>query len=148
VKKFFLLLLVVLGLAVYMDSSRYGLSVGGAVLALDGDRFEIDRRTRRFLEDLKYKDFDHAATFHTPEEREEFDIAAMIEKKFYVKPEHLDIRHFEILRVDVSDSGDRGKAVIKATVKLLNLGKIKDAEAVFYWKKVEGTWYQELRSSL
>lgn len=147
-KKFWLLLAIVVGLAIYLESDRYGIRLGSAVFRLDGDRHDLDTKTHRFLTDIQFKNFDHAATFHTEEEREQFDIAAMIEKKFLVKPEQLDIRHFEVLRIDISPEGDRGKSVVKANVKLLALGQTKDVEAIFYWKKVGGTWHMALQSSL
>lgn len=148
-KKFLLLLLVVVAVAVYLDSDRYAIRFGPLSMALNSDRNAIDTRTRRFLADIQYKDFEHAATLHAPDERAQFDIGAMIEKKFFVKPEHLDIRHFEVLRVDIHpDDASRGKAVVKATVKVLNTGKVQDVEAVFYWRKQGPEWFMALRSSL
>jgi hypothetical protein len=152
-KKFLLLLLIVLGVAVYLESSRYSLRLGGVAFELDPNRNAIDTKTRRFLTDLQYKDFPHAASFHDPAIQEKFDIPKLIEKKFLVKPEHLDIRHFEVLRVDVSPQGSRAKAIVKVTVRLLSTDKVRDVEAVFYWKKSPGPkppaqWFMDLQSSL
>ena len=147
-KKFLAVVALVLALAVYFESSRYALGLGGFSAVLDEDRHALDTNTRGFLTAIQYKDFGKAASYHHPDEREKFDIAKMIEEKFYIKPEHLDIRHFETLRVDVDPEGLRGKVMARANLKILNAGKVRDVEAIFYWKKVEGAWYLALRSSL
>ena len=147
-KKFLAVVALVLALAVYFESSRYSLSLAGFSAVLDEDRNALDQGTRGFLTAIQYKDFEKAASFHHPDEREKFDIAKMIEDKFYIKPEHLDIRHFETLRVDVGPEGRRGKVAARANLKILNAAKVKDVEAIFYWKKVDGDWYLALRSSL
>jgi hypothetical protein len=117
-------------------------------MAFDADRDAIHRNSRRFLEDIQYKDFAHAAVFHTDRERNEKNIAQLIEKKFLVKPELLDIRHFEVLRVDLSGEGNRGKSVSNVTVKFLNTKETRDVECVLYWKKENDAWYMDLQSSL
>jgi hypothetical protein len=148
VKKFLAVVAIVLALAVYFESTRYSVGLGGFSAVLDEDRHDLEQGTRGFLTAIQYKDFQKAASYHHPDEREKFDIAKMIEEKFYIKPEHLDIRHFETLRVDVDPEGVRGKVMARANLKVLNAGKVKDVEAVFYWKKTDGKWFLGLRSSL
>lgn len=152
-KKFLLILFVVLGVAIYLDSERYGIGLAGALFQTDPDRYQVQTRTREFLSDLQFKNFDHAAVFHPKAEREKFDIPELIRKKFHVEPEHLDVRHFEVLRVDLAPRGDRAKAVVQVTVKVLNMAQVRDVEAVFYWHRVtppeDGqSWFMDLRTSL
>lgn len=147
-KKTLLLLAVILGLALYFSMSRYGVMVGGMTFALDKDMFEVERLGRRFLEDIQFKDFDHAAELHTDEDQAKKDIPNRIERKFKVKPEFLDMRSFELLRVELSDARDRGKVVGRCNVKLLNTGEVRDTEIISYWKKIEGKWFLDLQSSL
>ena len=64
---------------------------------------------RDFLQDIQYKDFDHAATFHAPEDAKDKNIAQKLEAKFAVKPELIDIRHFEVLRIDLFPDGGRDR---------------------------------------
>lgn len=147
-KKFLAVVALVLALAVYFESTRYSVGLGGLRAVLDEDRHALDEGTRGFLTAIQFKDFQKAASYHQPDEREKFDIAKMIEEKFYIKPEHLDIRHFETLKIDVDPEGRRGKVAVRANLKILNAGQVKDVEAIFYWKKVDGAWFMALRSSL
>lgn len=153
-KKLILILMVALALAVYFGSTKYGLELGGVRLMLDPSKEEVLKATRRFLEDIQFKDFTHAGSFHTEEDQKKKDIPALIERKFGIKPEQLDIRHFEVLRIDISSSGDRAKALTRTTSKVLNskqvTGKeqVREVDIVWYWKKVDGKWFMDLQSSL
>lgn len=147
-KKVLLLVVVALAAAVYASSDRYAVGIGPWLIPVDRDRSEVNQKMRRFLDDLKFKDFDHAATFHTAEDREKKDIPTLIEKKFAVKPELLDIRAHDVLAVEIMPTGERAKVRTVVNVTLLNTGKTRDADAVFYWKKVDGVWYMDLQSSL
>lgn len=102
-----------------------------------------------FLEDLQYKDFDKAASYHLSAERTKVDIPMMIERLFAVKPEFLDIMRYEVKKVEIDRSGDRAKVFTHTVVKVLNTGKIREPEVIFYWHKdpKEG-WVMKLESSL
>lgn len=147
-KKWIVLLVIVLAAGLYASSTRYGLRIASWSWSWAPQRAALEEMTRRFLVDVQFKDFAHAATFHSSEDAAGRDIAALIEKKFAVKPELLDIRHFEILRIDVSPEGDRAKSVNTVTVKVLNSGKTRDVELVLYWKHENDRWYMDLQSSL
>ncbi len=147
-KKLLVVLLVLMALAVYFESNRYRLGLFGVTWVLDSDRYSLDTKAAKFLEFIQFKNFTEAATLHHPDERGSFDISTMIESKFKIKPELLDISHFEILRVDVSRDGKNAKTVFKATMKIMNTKEVRDVEGVFYWRKQEGQWWMALRSSL
>ena len=54
-------------------------------LALGGDRGDLRRTTLAFWEDIQFKDFDKAATYHAPDVREDVDIPYLIERLFITK---------------------------------------------------------------
>lgn len=149
-KKWLFVAAVVAALVLYFSSSRYGISLGPVRWAFSPDRHAVELAMRRFLEDVQFKDFTHAATFHTAEDRKTKDIPRLIEEKFHVKPELLDIKDFDVLRVELMSTGSRAKVHVKTFVKLLNSDQaVRETEAVFYFKREpDGRWYMDLQSSL
>lgn len=145
-----LTMLVIASLAafVYLNSSRYGFRFGGLKVPFDSDKMTINDSTLSFLEAVKFKDFNRAASFHHPDTLQEKDVPKLIEKKFMIKPEALDISAFEIVRVDLDSARSRGKALCSVTVKALNTDKRRDIEIIFYWMKRDEAWYMTLESSL
>lgn len=154
-KKLLLVVLVGLALAIYAGSSRYGFALGGVRVSLSPIKQLLDEKARGFLTDIQYKDFERAAQHHSEEDQAKKDIPKLIEAKFHVKPEALDIRHFEVLRVDLAPTNDRAKAVCTVTVVYLNapaslgISGPKDYDVVLYFKKADdGQWWMDLQSSL
>lgn len=149
-KKLVILLALVLCLVIYFSSSHYGVALGPFKLSLEPDKHTIELGMRRFLEDIKFKDFVHAATLHTAADRKVKDIPRLIEDKFQIKPELMDIRDFEVLRVETMSTGHRAKVLVKVFVKLLNSNQdVREVDAVFFFKKdTDGRWYMDLQSSL
>lgn len=109
----------------------------------------VRERSIDFLEDIKFKDFAKAASYHSREDRKDVKIAYLIERIFQVKPEFLDIVRYEITKVEIDRSGERAKVVTRTVVKVLNSGEVREPELVLYWHKdpVEG-WTMKLESSL
>ncbi len=153
-KKFWFFAIVLAALLVYAGNTGYGVRIGEFNFTFSADRQKVFDATKRFLEDVQFKDFDHAATFHTEDDRKKKKIPQLIEEKFLTKPEFLDIRHFEILRLEISSAGDRARALSRITMKQLNSellrGKddVKNVDTIWYWKKVDGKWFMDLQSSL
>lgn len=110
---------------------------------------ELRERSKDFLEDLQFKDFDKAATYHSSEDRKKVEIAPLIERLFAIKPEFMDIMRFEIKGVDIDRSGDRAKVKTHTVLKILNTNEIKEPDIILYWRKdpKEG-WVMKLESSL
>lgn len=102
-----------------------------------------------FLEDLQFKDFKKAGTYHSLTDRKKVDIPKLIERMFAIKPEFMDIMRYEIKSIDIDRSGDRAKVHTQTIIKVLNTGKIKEPEVILYWRKdpKEG-WVMTLESSL
>jgi hypothetical protein len=127
---------------------------GGALytfgLPLGGERAELRRMAWSFWEDIRFKDFEAAAAYHTPERRAEVDIPYLIERLFMQKPEMLDVTDIEILMVDMDSSGDRGRVNTRLRVRDLAREEVEDQEVMLYFHREDehSAWYMELESSL
>ena len=118
-------------------------------LNLGGDRGELRRMSVSFIEDVQFKDFDKAGSYHSPEDIGTVDIPFLLERVFLLKPEALEIMSYEIVFADLDRSGDRGR--VKLRVKLRDLLKenIRDQELILYYHRSgDSPWYMKLESSL
>ena len=104
------LLGLVVVLTVYAGAAHLS---GGAFptfgLPLGGDRGALRQTTQSFLEDIQFKDFDKAASYHAPERREDVDIPFLIQRLFLQKPESLDIMDYEIVFADLDSTATRAR---------------------------------------
>lgn len=149
-KKFLILFLLLTAAAVGLlvlssRNSQVRLTLTGS----EADRKYVTQQTLKFLEDLQYKDFQKAASYHSVEDRKKVNIPNLIERMFQVKPETLDIMRYEVQRVDIDSTGLRARVRTKTYCKILNANSIREPEIIFYWFKdpSEG-WVMELESSL
>lgn len=140
------LLALIGGGYVYLQSAPFG-QAPLAVLA-SGDAKELVSQARSFMEDIRYKDFKAAEKYSLPEQRDQYDIARLIERLFKIKPEVLDLQSYEVVSTDLDSSGERARVHVKSEVKLLNSDKHKSPEMILYFKKEKGQWYMDLASSL
>lgn len=145
---FVVLVLLAFGL-LYLSSDSN--TIGAVNIAQMGneDVRTIRSKSISFLEDLQYKDFEKAASYHLTAERANVDIPRLLERLFAVKPEFLDIMRYEIKKVNVDRSGDRAKVMTHTVVKILNTNEIREPEVILYWHRdsKEG-WVMKLESSL
>lgn len=143
-KKLGIALLVVLTLAVvalakFRSYANFGLGVGA--LFGGGDVAVLEDLARHFLEDLQYKDFDKAGTYHTFLDQAKVEIPALIERLFQVKPEVLNIRDFKITDVTIDESGQRARTFFHANMELLNTARDgnpneeRKVEGILYWHR-------------
>ena len=145
------LLLLVLAAGGYIGAAHFS---GGAFptfgLPLGGERAMLRETVRSFLEDIQFKDFDRAASYHAPEKRETVDIPYLLERLFQQKPESLDIMDYEIVFADVDSTGKRARVKARVKVKNLALGDIREQEFILFFHRdsVSAPWYMELESSL
>ena len=145
------LLVMVLLAGGYLGAAHFS---GGAFptlgLPLGGERAWLRKTVRAFLEDIQFKDFNHAASYHAPDKRDSVDIPYLLERLFLQKPESLDIMDYEIVFAKIDSTGRRAR--VKARVKVKNLlrGDIRDQEFVLFFHRdaPESPWYMELESSL
>lgn len=112
------------------------------------DKKTVNETTLAFMEDIKFKDFKKAATYHHPDDQKEADIPKLIERLFRIKPELLDIVEYSILETSLDSSKKRAKVKLTAKVHMLNSDKIKNLEMIIYYHKKGEKWYMELESSL
>lgn len=127
---------------------------GGAVptfgLPVGGDDQELRDKTTSFLEDLQFKDYDHAATYNDPATRGQLDIRLIVHRLFVVKPEAQDIMSYEVVFVDVDSTGLRAR--VKSRVKLKGLvdQRIVEREVMVFYQRatMSSPWYMRLEDSL
>lgn len=152
---FALLFVVALAGAFLFAATQPTVPVVGGLLPGGGDKRYLYDRTYDFLEDIKYKDFGRASTYHLPSTQEKRDIPELIRRVFMVKHEVLDIHDFEIMGLDFDRGGARARA--RALVRYRILGDKRarddpdarrDVEMLFYWFKEADVWVMELESSL
>jgi len=149
-KRFLLIFgcLVALAIGLLVLNSRNS-SVSIALTGSSADRKFVTQQSIKFLEDLQFKDFQRAASYHSNEDRKKVNIPILIERMFQVKPETLDILRFEVQKVDIDSTGQRAKVKTKTYCKILNANEFREPEIILYWFKdpTEG-WVMELESSL
>jgi hypothetical protein len=141
-------ILVLLGLGFYFFATKYEIKIGAFQFVFSKEKKLLQELTSAFLEDIQFKDFDKAATYHTVEDQKTVDIPDLLERLFQIKPELLDIMKYEITGVEVDKSGTRARVKTHTTVKLLNTDEIKEPDLIFYWHKQGEQWYMKLESSL
>ena len=143
------LVLAVVAAVLLLFSARAGLQVGGVAVSTSPDKALLEQRTLDFLEDIRFKDFDQAASYHSVEDRKTVKVPELIERIFAIKPEFLDIVRYEVLAVELDRSQTRGRVKTRTVVKILNTGEIREPEVIFYWHKdPRDGWVMKLESSL
>ncbi len=119
-------------------------------LALGGDRGALRRIALSFLEDIQFKDFVSAASYHAPDKRDSVDIPFLIQRLFTVRPEALDIMDYEVVFAEVDSGGLRARVKLRVKVKLLLDGRIDEKEILLYFERdsVNDPWHMKLEDSL
>lgn len=120
-----------------------GLPIGGELGALRGMALQ-------FWEDIQFKDFKKAASYHAPELQDAVDIPYLIQRIFMVKPEMLDLMDYEIVLAELDASGLRARVKTRVKAKILATEKIEEREVMLYFKRkdLDSPWYMELEDSL
>jgi hypothetical protein len=127
---------------------------GGAFYAfgvpVGGDRGRLRRLATAFLEDVQFKDFKRAASYHAPETQQGVDIPFLIWRLFQVKPEALDIMKHEIMFAETDSTGLRGRVKARVRFKELIRGEIRSQEFILYYERATlgAPWYMKLEDSL
>ena len=121
----------------------FGLPLGGA-------RGELRRLSRSFLEDIQFKDFKRAASYHAPDKRDSVDIPYLIQRLFVQKPESLDVQRYAIVFAEIDSTDLRGRVKTRVKVKDLVRGQIREQELILYWERAGrgAPWYMKLEDSL
>lgn len=141
-------LIVAIGGAVFYLGSSSGQNTPLSMF-MSKDTQQLAELTRKFMEDLQYKDFKSAALYSLPEHKDKMNVPALIEKWFAIKPEVLDINGIQILDTELDSSQKRAKVKLQADIKILNTNELRKPNVILYWKKLpDGKWYMDLASSL
>jgi hypothetical protein len=119
-------------------------------LALGGDRGALRRVALSFLEDIQFKDFVSAASYHAPDIRDSVDIPFLIQRLFTVRPEALDIMDYDVVFAEIDSGGLRARVKLRVKVKLLLNTLIEEREVILYFQRdsVDDPWYMKLEDSL
>lgn len=145
------LALVLVGGGVYLGMAHFS---GGAFptlgLPIGGELGELRGFALQFWEDIQFKDFDKAASYHAPELQDAVDIPYLIQRIFAVKPEMLDVMDYEIVLAELDASGLRARIKTRVKVKILANEEIQEKEVMLYFKRkdLDSPWYMELEDSL
>lgn len=148
-------LIALVALAVLLGSYLTVAHVSGGAfstlgLALGGDRGALRRIALEFLEDVQFKDFVSAASYHAPDIRDSVDIPFLIQRLFTVKPEALDIMDFDVVFAELDSSGLRARVKVRVKAKLLLNEFIEERELLLYFERdsVSDPWFMKLEDSL
>jgi hypothetical protein len=119
-------------------------------LKLGGERGVLRRLATAFLEDIQFKDFRRAASYHAPDKQQAVDIPFIIQRLFQVKPEALDIMSHEIILCETDSTSLRGRVKTRVKLKELLRGDIRTQELMLYFERVGhgAPWYMKLEDSL
>ena len=142
--------LIVVLIGGYVGAAHFS---GGAFptpgLDLGGERGHLRRLSQSFIEDVQFKDFDKAGSYHSPEDVGTVDIPYLLERMFLLKPEALEIMSYEVIFADLDSSGERGRVKLRVKVRDLVKDNVRDQEFILYYHRdAPGPWYMKLESSL
>ena len=144
-----LVVAIVAGVLWFAGESRVSGTLGLSGGSSDDARI-IEKGTLDFLEDVRFKDFAKAATYHSLADQKTVDVPRLIEDIFHIKPELLDILRYEVVNVELDSTKTRGRVKTRTTVRILNTDKVEKPAIIFYWEKDhhDGVWVMKLQSSL
>ena len=122
----------------------------------------LRKHSLRFIECLKYKEFNEAARFHSLDDLKKHpQIPCQLERFYGVPPELMDVQDFSIDFIDFDSTGVRARVKTTTRYVLLNEGQARSmrdekddqnrtrkSEAILYWKKVGPEWYMDLQTTL
>lgn len=147
----YLLLVVAIAAGGYVVAAHLS---GGAFptpgLTVGGDRGWLRSTSLAFWEDIQFKDFERAATYHDPSSQTTVDIPYLIERMFLVKPEQLDVMEYEVVLAEVDSTGLRARVKTRLKVKILTIDRLEEPEVMLYFKRASETdpWFMDLERSL
>lgn len=146
------LVLLMLSIAIYLGAVHFsgGAFPAPAFLNLGGERGHLRQTALSFLEDLQFKDYDKAASYHSPDKQETIDIPFLIQRLFLQKPELLEVMEYEIVFAKIDSSGNRARVKCRVKINDLYRKKIANRDLMLYFQResAQDPWYMELENSL
>jgi hypothetical protein len=148
-KKVLIVLGVVLSLAVGLLVFTSRNSTMAVHASYAGESQQMEKMCLAFMEDIQFKDFQKAASYHSVEDRKKADVPAEIQHWFGIRHETLNIMRYDIVKISFDSSGKRCRVLVHTVFKVLNANEIRELEIMLYWFKdpAEG-WVMDLDSSL
>jgi len=140
-----LLIIAYLGAVHVSGGAFYGFG-----LPLGGERAELRHTSSSFMEDVQFKDFEKAASYHQPDVVDQVDIPYLLQRLFLQKPESLDIMDYEIVFCKLDSTELRGRSKMRVKIKNLIDKKIRTQDFILFFHRSnkQSPWYMELESSL
>ncbi|MDQ6978690.1 MAG: hypothetical protein Q9M09_00775 [Mariprofundaceae bacterium] len=122
----------------------------GFGLPLGGERAKLRQISSSFMEDIQFKDFKKAASYHEPDAVDQVDIPYLLQRLFLQKPEALDIMEYEIVFCKLDSTTLRGRAKMRVKIKNLIDKKLRTQDFILFYHRAHAhaPWYMELESSL
>jgi len=122
----------------------------GFGLPLGGERAQLRQLATSFMEDIQFKDFDKAASYHAPDVVDSVDIPFLLQRLFLQKPESLDIMSYDIVFCKLDRSGFRGRTKVRMKAKNLMNKEIRSQYFLLFFHRTDlnSPWYMELENSL
>ncbi len=145
------ILVIVVIAGAYLAAAHFS---GGAFytfgLPLGGERAQLRATALSFMEDLKFKDFERAASYHAPDKQDTVDIPYLLQRLFVQKPEALEVMDYEIIFAEIDSTNIRARVKSRVKAKDLVKGKIRTQEMMLFFHRTSQSapWYMELESSL
>ncbi len=145
------LIIVIVLISAYFAAVHFS---GGALydfgLPLGGERGVVRKLVNAFWEDIQFKDFQKAGSYHAPQKRKTVDIPYLLARLFMQKPEALDIMDYEIVFCKIDSTSKRARVKSRIKVKDLVRKEIRSQEAVLYLQResLQAPWYMVLEDSL
>lgn len=119
-------------------------------LPLGGERAQLRQIAGAFMEDIQFKDFNKAASYHAPEAIDGVDIPYLLQRLFLQRPESLDIMSYEVVSCKMDSTELRGRTKLRMKAKSLINKEIRNQDFMlfFHRENLNSPWYMELESSL
>lgn len=137
--------LLLVGVLLLAGLGRTGFSLFGVGWSWSPEAAAVEALARSFLEDIQFKDFQKAASYHTWTDEQKADIPKLIEDLFQVKPEQLNISDIRITRVELDRDGKRARTFFTTQLEVLNSkhqsqaeepkNERREVEGVLFWHK-------------
>ncbi|MBA2664954.1 MAG: hypothetical protein H0U74_21880 [Bradymonadaceae bacterium] len=113
------------------------LAIGGYIFLaqpFNSDRRMVEELSKRFVEDLQFKDFRSSSLYHHRLEQSRVDIGRALERLFMVKPEMLDIIDYRVVRAEIDSTDNRARVLVNARFRRLNMkDEAEEADLMLYW---------------
>jgi hypothetical protein len=140
-----LLIVAYLGAVHFSGGAFYGFG-----LPLGGERAKLRQISSSFMEDIQFKDFKKAASYHEPDVVGQVDIPYLLQRLFLQKPESLDIMDYEIVFCKLDRSTLRGRTKMRVKIKNLIDKKLRTQDFILFFHRTnpQAPWYMKLESSL